>query len=277
MYKRSCKARITLRQTSIIWVLLLAYGLSASILCASEMVALAGETTSEKSNSFAEDILKESDYVRGADVDGLSMNSTVTSFKNGKEQKNYAMEIEADQNNTLVTFTAPARSKGIKMLMQERNMWFLSPEVKKPVPISPRQRLLGEANNGDLATTNYSRDYSVNLLGENTVEGKACYVLELKARDKSVTYDKIVYYLEKETKLGIKAEYFTISGKHFKTAMFQYDNRVKDNGREFNYVSRMEIRDAIASNEVTVLEYKNVERMNIPLSRFDKQELMRRK
>ena len=222
----------------------------------------------------AKELLQASDSARGGDIDGLVIRSTVTSYSDGKEQKSYGLQIESDRNNTLAIFLSPPRSKGVKMLMQQRNMWFLSPEVSKPVPISPRQRLLGEASNGDIATTNYSRDYDATIIDADVVQGIPCYVLSLKAKSKNVTYDKIIYYIAKESKLGLKSEYYTVSDKRFKTAYLEYNNVFKDNGKTFSFVSRMEIIDELNDRHKTILTYSDVESKRIPPSRFDKMLLM---
>jgi len=221
-----------------------------------------------------ETLLRESDRSRGGDAPGMVFESVVTAWKGGKPGKNYSLRIEADRNNSLVTFLKPEYSKGTKLLVQGRNMWFLSSDVKRPVPISPRQRLLGEASNGDIATINYTRDYAGTLTGQCEVNGKSCYVLELKARGNDVSYDRIIYYVSKEDKLGLKADYFTGSGKHFKTASLEYENRLEDHGRSIPFVSRMEIQDEVTKGEKTILTYANPESRAIAPTRFDKSTLL---
>lgn len=216
----------------------------------------------------AEEILSLSDKARGADINGLAMESRVTSYKKGKKSMEYLMAIESADNNSLITFVEPARSKGIRMLINERNMWFASPDVRKPVPISPRQRLLGDANNGDIATSNYSRDYDAALLGEEEVLGEPCYVLELTAKDKKVTYDKIKYFVSKNTYLGMKSEFYSVSGKKLKTAYMAYENTVNVDGNEIAYISKMEITNSLKKHEKTVLSYSEIEIKDIEKRKF---------
>jgi hypothetical protein len=222
----------------------------------------------------ARELLAASDAARGGDNDGLALRSTVTSYRGNEARKSYTLSIEADRLNSVAMFVEPARSKGLKMLVQERNMWFLSPELAKPVPISPRQRLLGEASNGDIATTNYSRDYDATILGEAPIDEASCYVLALKAKEKDVTYDKIVYYIDKKSKLGLKAEYYTLSDKLLKTAAFQYDNTLLSEGKTLPFVSRMEIVDALNAEDKTIIAYSDVQSKKIPPSQFNMRLLM---
>lgn len=264
------KMRPTLRFAvlSIVSLLLLPTYTMAAQEGVTPAAAVLGEAPS------AQTLLIASDAARGGDIDGLAVQSTVTSYRGEEERKSYTLSIEADRMNTVATFVAPARSKGLKMLVQERNMWFLSPELAKPVPISPRQRLLGEASNGDIATTNYSRDYDAIILGEALVRDASCYVLALKAREKDVTYDKIVYYIDRESKLGLKAEYYTLSDKLLKTAFFQYDNTLMKDGKALQFVSRMEIVDALNSSDKTIIAYSDAQSKQIPPSQFNIRLLM---
>lgn len=222
-------------------------------------------------------IVRKADQARGGDLDsGVAMESSIVSFKDGKPVRSYTVQIESSGGNSLVVFTEPAFSRGTKMLIRQRNMWFLSNDVKKPVPISPRQRLLGDAANGDIATVNFARDYNAKITGEATVEGQVCHVIELTAKTRDTAYDRIVYYVAKDSQLGIKAEYYTVSGKLFKSATMRYENALTIGGRRSPFISRMEISDALDRKQKTVLTYRNPALRTIPPSRFDLQTLMTR-
>jgi outer membrane lipoprotein-sorting protein len=162
------------------------------------------------------------------------------------------------------------------VLMKDRNMWFIRSGLKKPVSISPRQKLMGDAANGDIASTNYAEDYTGELDGNETVKGEQCYVLELKAANKNVTYDRIRYWVSKERLVGVKAEFYTLSGKLFKTAEFTYDNRIAlADGTEVPFISALTIRDAIQQDKVTTLTYSHITVRPIPDSTFNLNVLMR--
>ena len=45
-------------------------------------------------------------------------------------------------------------------------------------------------------------------------KASACYKLELKAKDRSVAYDRVVYWVRSDgTFFPVRAEYYTISGR----------------------------------------------------------------
>ena len=246
---------------------------AAATLCVSFLVSFMA--SAQTTGLDAQAIVRKADQARGGDLDsGMSMQSTIVSIKDSKEVRSYSVQIESHDGNSLITFTAPTFSRGTKMLMRQRNMWFLSPDVKKPVPISPRQRLLGDASNGDIATVNLARDYAAKITGEATVDNVQCHVIELVAKAKDTAYDRIVYYVTKSEQLGVKAEYYTVSGRLFKTASMRYENRLTTGGRTIPFLSRMEIGDAVDKKKKTVLTYQNPQLRSIPPARFDLQSLM---
>ncbi len=218
------------------------------------------------------DILRHADQARG-NLDGIIWNIMITTNEDGNDSR--GMTVRVKRNNTLAKFTSPANMNDRMVLMVDRNMWFIRSGLKKPVSLSPRQKLLGDAANGDIASTNYVEDYAATLLGEESVRGEPCYVLDLKATNKSVTYDRIKYWVSKKRLVGVKAEFYTLSGKLFKTAEFKYDNRVNADNGEAPFVSELIIRDAIQKDRVTTMTYSNIRVEPIPDSTFNLNVLVR--
>lgn len=220
------------------------------------------------------DILKHSDRARG-NVGGIIWDISITTNEEGSVETR-GMTVKVKGNDTLARYTSPAAMNDRMVLMKNRNMWFIRSGLKKPVSISPRQKLMGDAANGDIASTNYAGDYSGELLGEERVKDEPCYVLGLKAANKNVTYDRIKYWVSKERLVGVKAEFYTLSGKLFKTADFKYDNRVTiESGEAIPFVSELIIHDAIQKDKVTTLRYSNVRVQPIPDSTFNLSVLVR--
>lgn len=204
-----------------------------------------------------EALLRDADRARGGDLPGLTWTIAIDAHEEERDD-HQVMIAQALGKKTRVDFVAPAKIKGQSVLMLARNMWFMKPGLQKPVPISPRQRLLGQAANGDIAATDYAGDYSASLAGEDTVDGERCVVLELASREKNTTYDRIRYWVSPARKVGVKAEFFTVSGKHFKTATFEYGNRIEYDGKQIPMVSRMTINDALQPANVTTMSYTDV-------------------
>lgn len=224
-------------------------------------------------NPSAAEILARADAARGGGLPGVRWQARVITVENGRERVQ-EMVVEARDRDSLVTFEAPARVRGQRLLMRGRNLWFLRPDVRRPVPISPRQRLLGDAATSDVAATNYAADYEAREMTIQPCGEESCYVLELHAISEDVTYDHIRYWVSVVRETGVKAEFFTVSGRRFRTAELEYDNRVIHEGREYPFVSRMLIREEVSEGH-TILEYRDVQASEIPDRRFDPQYLVR--
>jgi hypothetical protein len=220
------------------------------------------------------DILRHADRARG-NVEGIVWDITITTNEDGTRESR-GLTVKVKGNDTLAKFTSPPNMNDRMVLMKDRNMWFIRSGLKKPVSLSPRQKLLGDAANGDIASTNYVEDYDGTLLGEEAVHGEACYVLDLRATNKNVTYDRIKYWVSKARLVGVKAEFYTLSGKLFKTADFKYNNRIQITGREeAPFVSELVIRDAIQKDRVTTMTYSHIKVEPIPNTTFNLNLLVR--
>lgn len=201
----------------------------------------------------AEDILKKADRARGGLSEGLAWKIKLEN-KGSSQPAEYNVQVKGV--NVIARCVAPARQKGETFLFNDRNLWIYRPGLKKPVSLSPRQRLSGQAANGDIATTNYARDYTASVEGEEKVDGKNAFRLFLQAKDKNVTYDKIRYWVTKDSFLGVKAEFLTLEGKVFKRANFAYDHKIQAAGGSAPFVSRMDIQDAANESEKTSIVYE---------------------
>lgn len=219
------------------------------------------------------EILEKSDEARGS-VKGIVWEIKLESIENGRKQSR-TLKIKARDFNSLAEFISPPKVKGRKLLMIDRNMWFIKPGLRKPVPISPRQKLMGSASNGDIASTNYAGDYDATLVSEDTVKGELCYLLDLTAINKKVTYDRIKYWVSKKRLVGVKAEFFTVSGKIFKSATFEYGNSIPIEGKPKPFVSKMIITDAVIKENVTTMTYSKIRLKKIPNSTFNLNLLVR--
>jgi hypothetical protein len=204
-----------------------------------------------------ENLLLNADRSRGGSLPGISWIIDINSHDRDGDT-HQTMNAIANATNTRVDYIAPEKIKGQRVLMVGRNMWFSRPGLQRPVPISPRQRLIGQASNGDIAATNYTADYNAKAAGEEQIDGEACALFELTAKEKNTTYDRIRYWVSEKRKVGVKAEFYTVSGKLFKTARFEYDNVIDNNGARIPFVSRMTITDALDASSTTTLDYRDV-------------------
>ena len=216
----------------------------------------------------ADTILKDSDHARGGGLPGIVWEIKVVSRDGDRTDEPQRLIVRAVDDSSVAETLEPVRFKGSKILQVDRNMWLTRPGLSKPIPISPRQRMSGQASNGDIAATNYAGDYDARMNRSETLDGEACYVLDLSAKHKRTTYDRIRYWVSVKRVVGIKAEFYSVSGKLLKTARFEYNNAIEHEGRQVPFVSKMTIHDALVDAETT-MEFGTVRVKKIAASELD--------
>jgi hypothetical protein len=170
-------------------------------------------------------------------------------------------------SRSFVKFVAPPRSVGRSLLALGRDLWIYLPDAGKPVRIPFSQRLVGQVANGDIARADYTGDYDAALVGEDTVEGVACHVLDLKARTKEVTYAAIKYWVARDDRRPVRAEFYAATGTLLKTGAF---DRFKELTAGHVLASRLTLVDAIRKDRRSVLDYGEITVRDLPEKYFDK-------
>ncbi|MDZ7292848.1 MAG: outer membrane lipoprotein-sorting protein [candidate division KSB1 bacterium] len=217
----------------------------------------------------AQEIVEKSDAARNL-TQPFKMAVRLTSFENEKQKDQADFEVlVSGRDKALVKFVS-GRDKGNYLLMVGEDMWIYIPNTRKPIRITPIQRLMGEASNGDVARTNYSQDYDATLLGEDALNGSACWKLELQAKSKGATYHRIEFWVEKGTYLPKRADFYLISGKFYKTALFE---KFEKNAFADRFLTRTVLLDQLRPGRKTVMEYFEVRPEKIPDKYFNKNYL----
>lgn len=235
-------------------------------------MAMAGITATAAAAPDAQTLLKQSDRARGGGLPGIVWTVTADSREGGRDLESQVLEVKATADASLAETQKPARFRGNKLLQVGRNMWVTKPGLSKPIPVSPRQRMTGLASNGDIAATDYAGDYNGVLQGEEAINGEACYLLDLTARDRGATYDHIRYWIAKDRGVGVKAEFYSLSGKLLKVATFEYKQTIIYQGQSIPFISHMTITDALQDAR-TDLQYGGVVVQSIPASEFAQGQL----
>lgn len=114
----------------------------------------------------------------------------------------------------LIYVTAPARDKGQVFLKRQNDMWNWMPTINRMIKIPPSmmtQNWMGsDFTNDDLVKMNsLVEDYDHSLLGEETVEGYACYKIEMIPKPQAaVVWGKLIIWVAKDEYYQMKAEYY---------------------------------------------------------------------
>lgn len=218
----------------------------------------------------AQAILAASDAVRNP---GKPFGLTVTllEYRNGRQTDGNTLAVysRADQHSgqfrSLLRFEAPARDAGKLMLKNGNDLWFYDPVSKASVRISPQQRLLGQAANGDVVTVNLAKDYRASLAGEEDIQDgekqtRHCYKLTLAASSADVTYHHIDMWIDTANNRALKAKFYTESGRLLKTAFYRHFQPALGVERPVETV----IIDGLDPNWVTVLRNGNYAWREVP-------------
>jgi outer membrane lipoprotein-sorting protein len=125
-------------------------------------------------------------------------------------------------NESYTEFLAPAREKGTKMLKLKDMLWEYSASTDRTIMISGhmlRQSVMGS----DLSYEDMMEDphlpniYSATISSSEVIEGRECWVLDLKAKKEDIAYDHRQAWVDKERYLVLKENLYARSGKLLKT------------------------------------------------------------
>src|SRR5262245_36417377 len=186
---------------------------AAALALAAVTVAIADE---------ASDIVRDADRYRRPG-DSFVWNITITSQEAKKSPTVDGFEVFVKGNGrSFVKFVAPPRNVGRSLLAIGRDLWIYLPDAGKPVRIPLSQRLVGHVANGDIARADYAGDYEATLAArDEDIDGVTCHVLDLTAKSKDVTYAAIKYWVSRQGRRPLKAEYYAGTGTLLKTGRFE--------------------------------------------------------
>lgn len=137
------------------------------------------------------------------------------------------------REKSFAEFTYPPRDKGVRYLKIGDNMWMYLPSVDKIIKIAGhmlRQSMMGSdfSYEDALESSRLLEKYDVKLATneviyikfrkgtEEVTKRRPCYVLDLTAKVKKVTYYRRKIWVDRETFVPVKEELFAKSGKKLK-------------------------------------------------------------
>jgi hypothetical protein len=142
----------------------------------------------------------------------------------GKQREYTYFTAKKGKDKIVGLFLTPASEKGRSTLRLGDNMWLYIPNVGKPVRITSLQSVVGGVfNNADILALDYAVEYDVVKADTSGQED----LLFLKAKTKSVAYDRLKMWVEKTRLVPIKIECLTEANMLIKTLYFK---DVKDFG-----------------------------------------------
>ncbi|HKY01973.1 MAG TPA: outer membrane lipoprotein-sorting protein [Burkholderiales bacterium] len=227
--------------------------------------------SAESDETLARSIVEKADQVRfpseGFEVE-VSIQSKTPS---GEVEARLYKVLSKGNEASIVMIIEPASERGQMMLMKSRDLWVFLPNVSQPVRLGLGQRLTGQVANGDIARVNFAGDYNPTLLRSEEVDGEKCYVLELNAVDRGVTYGRVLFWVRQANYWPHKAEFYSLSGRLLKTARYQNFEQMAGRVRP----TRMLMEDALRKGEISALDYSEMQLRDLPDKIFNKDYLKR--
>lgn len=226
----------------------------------------------EKTTISAQSILERSDEIRFP-RESFQVNVAIrtTSPEHPEDDLYHYQVLSKGNENSIVRITEPASERGQTILMKGRDLWIFMPSVSQPIRLSLSQRLTGQVANGDIARANFAGDYHPQLLRDESIEGENYHVLELTGVDRSVTYQKVLLWVNQSNYRPYQAEFYSVSGRLLKTSRYENFDEILGEIRP----TRIVMEDALKSGEVSILDYSDMKLRDLPDKLFTKNYLKR--
>ncbi len=205
----------------------------------------------------AEEIVQKSDDVQS--FDSLkALGSMVTVDRFGTKTIDFISWSEG-ANLSLIEFTSAAEA-GQKVLRTSRELFLYYPDAEEIIRLQGaalRQSLLGtDISYEDMTEGNDTLDrYEVELTGEERVDGRSCYIIEMTARTRKVPYPRQTVWIDREDFVPRRARYFSRSGKLLKEMTVLEVRELE--GRRI--ISKMALEDKLKKNSSTELRLERLE------------------
>ncbi len=184
-------------------------------------------------------------------------------------QKRYTVYMKSGRRS-LALFNSPGE-QGQKALQLDDRFYLLLPKSKRPVRISPMQKLLGEAAIGDISTMTWSEDYAGLVMDEAfSVNGIHTIKLKLAAKRTGVTYEQIELWVAADDFRPVQANLYLKSGRIAKQVRYQVQLL---NGRKM--IATMVMEDRIQKQKRTEIHYQSIESVDVPDRYFNPAYLTR--
>ncbi|MEA1891211.1 MAG: outer membrane lipoprotein-sorting protein [Campylobacterota bacterium] len=165
----------------------------------------------------ASDILQEIDR-RLTPVSAQMYKKLINIEPDGTKKEFLIFQAKKDKDKMVSLFLKPDSEKGRATLRLGDNMWLYIPNVGRPIRITSMQSVVGGVfNNADIMRLDFSTEYSV-----VKQQSKDSHVLlELKAKNDTVSYDKLLMQVDKKTLSPIEIECYTSTKMLIKTLYYK--------------------------------------------------------
>jgi len=166
---------------------------------------------------LAENILEEIDR-NLTPVSAQMYKKLINIEPDGSKKEFLIFQAKKDRDKMISLFLEPDSEKGRATLRLGENMWLYIPNVGRPLRITSMQSVVGGVfNNADIMRLDFTTEYDVSKQ-EKSEEG---YILELKAKNDTVSYDRLVMKVDGKSMTPTSIECYTSTGMLIKTLYYK--------------------------------------------------------
>ena len=167
--------------------------------------------SSAKAQTAKEIITTVSDKMQGKSS-YIEMKVTVERPKWSREMTLKSWSKGDDLGVSVVT--SPAKEKGTVFLIRDKEVWNFLPSIDRTIKMPPSmmmQNWMGtDLTNDDLVKqTSLIDDYTQNIVGEEMLEGRNCWKIELiPSEEAAVVWGKIFTWVDQKDFMQLKTEFY---------------------------------------------------------------------
>lgn len=207
----------------------------------------------------AKEIIRQAEEVRrGVETSQAEMTMTIVrpDWTRSMSMKSWSKGDEF----ALMLITAPARDAGTATLKRGNEVWNWAPRIERTIKL-PRsmmsQSWMGSdfTNNDLVQEVSIIDDYDHRVLKDSTIEGRACWKIELiPHEDAAIVWGKIYSWIDKTDYLTLRSEFY--DEDDYLINVMQSSNIRTMGGRTF--ATKLEMIPVEEDGHKTVMEYQSI-------------------
>ena len=187
-----------------------------------------------------------------------SIRKLINEEPDGSKKEFTFYTVKKGKDKVAMLYLSPASEKGRSTLRLGENMWLYIPSANRPIRITSLQSVVGGVfNNADIMQLEYSTEYDATYSNGTDTE----YILDLKAKNKTVAYDKLKMWITKADKTLRKVEAYSASGMLIKTLEFKDD---KNFGGGLTRPSVIDTYSPLYKGYRSLMIYQTIKKRNLP-------------
>lgn len=196
---------------------------------------------------------------RNLNPESFEMYRKLINIEPDGSKKEFVMySVKKGKDKIASVFLSPASEKGRSTLRIGENMWLYIPNVGKPIRITSLQSVTGGVfNNSDIMRVDYSAEYDC----DKVEEADKGHTLYLKAKTKTVAYDRVKMWVDGKRPLPVKIECFASSGMLIKTIYFK---NIKDFGGGIVRPAVIETDSPLYKDYRSIIIFAKVKKKDLP-------------